>query len=748
MIDDTTPEDDRVVPAPEPTETVRQFLDGMTDEELVRESQEQAAAIRKGDLTPERRQPESSQETGLLGQMLGDATTLARSGYIDPETSQTRAWMTGFFASFADPMQNLDQAPGVAAVPGSVVEGAARATIQTANMIPDLVNFAAGTNLPRIDVEFDPESEENRPGMDLFTGLTQFMTYFVPIAGQASRLGKGISSVTGAGKASMRLGRNRAFTAANAIEYSMATVGAGMVTDFLAFDPAAGNLSSMVRDAGWAKDNPQLEGLIKTLDSREYVNQDDPAGYLKGRFALALEGAALGVVADFGLGKLAQGLGGATRPVREAVSRSRARGTRKAINEAGAMLLTRAKFAEDYIADGGDLTKLELHLEQNGLGITEIKKNHILPAMAKQLAGDFDADEATANRVLNMFVNAGMDPNKLFLGGRGGSSMGGNERLMRLFQDSELDARFMQAQKAVMDNERRARVTDLGGQEITADSFNRESILANMMLPRTPRVMSELKAMTRDELKEKIEAAISEGRMSRDEYHFGGYEDLVNEIADGEIVDPGRIAKLANGVRLFEFVNKASSNPNRTQYSRFKAQGEASEYGEILIGGSPHKFGDQLLPPGYGLQSSDDGRFLLIDPEGRVIPDPIGIGFTSELDVYTKFSMPQQEAGTDMLHKKIREYYGQEHQRHFRQEEGATPIIAHIRFTERTVDGERVLYIEEIQSDLYNEVQLGASMGGTSQKGIRHYRPERQAHKAVAEDCRKTNRCLRPGKRL
>ena len=295
MSDNQIPGDERVTPAPQPEETVGQFVDDVMDHRA------QAERLTQGNIAPPRRQPANTNDP------LGDVINTAFAG--DPEDldvsglSPNQAFFAGAISSWRQGLARMDQT-GILPVDmaNSATEGVMRAGMELGNLPIDIAN-AMGADVERLSVDFDPESEEASLVNDLTTGVSQFLTYFIPVGGALRGVAKGASSRMGLG--GVQVGRNRN-GAAKAVEYALSAVGGGMIADFVGFDPADGGLSSMIRNTEWAKDNPEIDGLLSMLDSREYVNEDDPAGYLKGRFALAIEGAGLGLVADFGLKQLGQ----------------------------------------------------------------------------------------------------------------------------------------------------------------------------------------------------------------------------------------------------------------------------------------------------------------------------------------------------------------------------------------------------------------------------------------------------------
>lgn len=142
------------------------------------------------------------------------------------------------------------------AAPFRGVEGAVQSIYQ-------LADFITADSLPDYDQRFLGRSKTT-PG-SIVENVAQFLTGFIPIAGQVSKLGQAIG-----------------------ITSKIATAAAaGAATDFLAFDGHEERLSNLLRKELGLKD--AVTG---------YLAADPNDGELEGRFKNSLEGLGLGVAAD------------------------------------------------------------------------------------------------------------------------------------------------------------------------------------------------------------------------------------------------------------------------------------------------------------------------------------------------------------------------------------------------------------------------------------------------------------------
>lgn len=134
----------------------------------------------------------------------------------------------------------------------------------------DLADFATGDDLlPDYNHRFLGRSQTFAGGLS--EGVFQFLTGFVPIAGQASKIGA-LTKVGKAGKKALNL---KGYAAA------------GAVADFTVFQAQEERLSNLIQSF------PSLENPIT-----EYFAADDDDGEIEGRFKNSIEGLALGGLAD------------------------------------------------------------------------------------------------------------------------------------------------------------------------------------------------------------------------------------------------------------------------------------------------------------------------------------------------------------------------------------------------------------------------------------------------------------------
>ena len=135
--------------------------------------------------------------------------------------------------------------------------------------IYDLADFATGDVLPDYDTRFLGRSK--RFGGTMTEGITQFLTGFIPVAGQLSKVGK-LSKLNKVGKRVLNL---------------KGAATAGAVADFTMFQAQEERLSNLIEAF------PSLSNPIT-----EYLEADGDDGELEGRLKNTLEGLAIGGVVD------------------------------------------------------------------------------------------------------------------------------------------------------------------------------------------------------------------------------------------------------------------------------------------------------------------------------------------------------------------------------------------------------------------------------------------------------------------
>ena len=133
----------------------------------------------------------------------------------------------------------------------------------------DLADFATGDILPDYDTRFLGRSK--RFGGTMTEGVTQFLTGFIPVAGQLSKVGK-LSKLNKVGKRVLNL---------------KGAATAGAVADFTMFQAQEERLSNLIEAF------PSLSNPVT-----EYLEADGDDGELEGRLKNTIEGLAIGGVVD------------------------------------------------------------------------------------------------------------------------------------------------------------------------------------------------------------------------------------------------------------------------------------------------------------------------------------------------------------------------------------------------------------------------------------------------------------------
>lgn len=135
--------------------------------------------------------------------------------------------------------------------------------------IYDIADFATFDVLPDYDTRFLGRSKTF--GGSMTEGVTQFLTGFIPIAGQVSKVGK-LSKVGKAGKRSLNL---------------KGAAVSGAIADATMFQAQEARLSNLIQSF------PSLENPVT-----QYLASDEDDGEIEGRFKNAVEGLAIGGVVD------------------------------------------------------------------------------------------------------------------------------------------------------------------------------------------------------------------------------------------------------------------------------------------------------------------------------------------------------------------------------------------------------------------------------------------------------------------
>ena len=133
----------------------------------------------------------------------------------------------------------------------------------------DLADFATGDRLPDYDNRFLGRSKTF--GGTMSEGITQFLTGFIPIAGQVSKVGK-LSKIGKAGKKVLNV---------------KGAMVAGAAADFTMFQAQEERLSNLLETF------PALSNPVS-----EFLAADDDDGEIEGRLKNTLEGLAIGGVVD------------------------------------------------------------------------------------------------------------------------------------------------------------------------------------------------------------------------------------------------------------------------------------------------------------------------------------------------------------------------------------------------------------------------------------------------------------------
>ena len=141
--------------------------------------------------------------------------------------------------------------------------------------IYDLADFATGDILPDYDTRFLGRSK--RFGGTMTEGITQFLTGFIPVAGQISKIGK-LSKLNKVGKRVLNL---------------KGAATAGAVADFTMFQAQEERLSNLIETF------PSLSNPVT-----DFLAADDDDGEIEGRLKNTVEGLGIGGVVDSLLGGL------------------------------------------------------------------------------------------------------------------------------------------------------------------------------------------------------------------------------------------------------------------------------------------------------------------------------------------------------------------------------------------------------------------------------------------------------------
>lgn len=638
-------------------------------------------------------------------------------------------------------------------IAGGVGEGMVRGTVNALWNLPSDISVALGGPDFSVDLQefYDGGEEGGTWYNELSTGMGQFMSIFLPTTMALKPVGAA-AGATRLGKAtSFRFGRSRAMN--NIADYAVRVAGGGMIADSLAFNPELGNLSSMIRATEWAQSHPDLDAALSYIDSREYANSDDPVGNLKGRMANLLEGAAIGVVFDGALRQFGKAFTGFKLPADEALAGARYNLSRKRMGEATGALLTRMKRAEDLMNEGVKFEDLELRLQQEGLGLDAIRKDQMLPAFAQLFSDSFNIPIEEATRVVNMFASAGGDMNRLFVGGS--ESMTPENTRRTFFQQSTDQAHnssnreiFEILQTAKHDTEVDVRASVKGdfayltphSDSIPAIAANRHPFAAIPFYSRVHRVSkgSPQRIIGSTEIDGWVEGQLKTGKFSRDEWVFGGYEDYVSVMKKaGLALDLDDMVRTVEGVRLWttgtrQVPSPEGPIPGKNQFPGTEVDGTPSRYGEYLAPGSEYtntfemlvgttnignmkrmvNSAGHLAPEGYTVRPGEvEGTHALYGPDGEPVllgphgfEEPLTWNEPAEMLRFIRQVNDRMDAG---IPTDLRRWAGLMDRAgsHWDHLAGSMPILGFLRMSRRrSTDGERVLYIEEFQSDFANQV--------------------------------------------
>lgn len=176
----------------------------------------------------------------------------------------------------------------LAAVPRGLA-GAAESVLELGNLVgfdydlPDNFGLGHSTSLPGSMLE----------------GTTQFLSGFIPIGGQLSRLGTAAKASSAAGKANrlMQLTAKVAGKEGKLAHYGK-TMAQGALADFLVFAEDEARLSNALLEIPGLEEN----------DILQFLAQDDEDGALESRLKNVLEGAGAGLVVDSFI-KVLKGIG-------------------------------------------------------------------------------------------------------------------------------------------------------------------------------------------------------------------------------------------------------------------------------------------------------------------------------------------------------------------------------------------------------------------------------------------------------
>ena len=662
---------------------------------------------------------------------------------------------TSLGRDYAEGLSRLDDKENgpVFQVLGGIGEGMVSGTINsTWNLASDLNQAIGGMDFS-VDLQelYDGGEEGGSWYNELATGMGQFMTLFLPTTMALKPVGAAAGATRLGGATAFRFGRSRATV--NIADYAVRVAGAGMIADGLAFDPDLGNLSSMIRGTEWGQSHPQLDEILSYIDSREYANSDDPTANLQGRMANLLEGAAIGVAFDGVLKQFGKAFTGFKLPADEALAGAKYKLSRKRMGEATATLLTRMKRAEDLMNDGVKFEDLEVRLQQEGLGLDAIRRDQMLPAFAQMFSDSFNIPIEEATRVVNMFANAGGDMNRLFVGGS--ESMTPENTRRTFFQQSTDQAHNASNRETfeILQTAKHDTQVDIG-ESVEGDfaylTPHSDSLPANAAT-RHPRAAIPFKSRVREvskgspqrvigstEIDGWVEGQLKAGKFSRDEWTFGGYEDYVSVMKElGIPLDLDDMVRTVEGVSLWttgtrQVPSPKGPEPGTNRLVGNELEGKPSRYGEYLAPGSDHtdtfemlvgttnvgnmkrmvNSAGHLAPEGYTVRPGEvegthalygpDGEPVLLGPHG--LEEPLTWNEPAEMLRFIRQVNERMDAGVP---NELRRWAGLMDRAgsHWDHLAGAMPILGFLRMSRRrTTDAERVLYIEEFQSDFANQV--------------------------------------------
>lgn len=175
-----------------------------------------------------------------------------------------------------------------------------------------------------------------------------------------------------------------------------------------------------------------------------------------------------------------------------------------------------------------------------------------------------------------------------------------------------------------------------------------------------------------------ILAIIKGGQVKQEEIKWSGIEDWLKE-QDGKVSKQDVLEYLrANDVQVEEV------EPSSTEYDQYQLPG-GENYRELLFTMPGNEL---VLKKGLEIKQNEDGSWNLFDRRGEPV---------YKKDAQSKSEIVALATGDEMLDLKPGASYKSGHW-------SEPNVLAHVRFNDRTNDeGDKVLFIEEVQSDWHQE---------------------------------------------